>query len=96
MLLLGSTYPAPGQTEESQQYLNLTLLCNDSEQKPEVQSYNGTHLLMEWKTKVVCNTSEGDKGGVEKPPEDGAPPKGSGIGWFFLVYVSSASYAAII
>lgn len=75
------------------QFLDLTLICNrEVTETPKFVSYDGARLAVEWTTPVACNSSQKDKPTGDKPVDDGneqAPHTsvGSGIGWFFLMYV---------
>ncbi|KAJ3516832.1 hypothetical protein NLJ89_g869 [Agrocybe chaxingu] len=72
------------------QSFNLTLFCDPQvTSEPEITSYNGTTLNLEWYAPAGCPFQEGeggdkdeDKGGDEGKEES----VGSGIGWFFLVF----------
>lgn len=64
----------------------MTLLCASEASDPSFVSYNGTQLSIEWKTPAACGD---DKTGDDNDSDDGSSGEsvGSGIGWFFLVYV---------
>jgi len=84
------------------QSFNLTLFCDpQSTSDPKFVAYDGSRLDLEWHAPAGCPLQEdGDKDEGDKDGEDhgGKEEKavGSGIGWFFLVYVfHSYSFAQI-
>jgi hypothetical protein len=88
LIFHGSSYPSA--PNAAQQSLNLTLLCKSDTNEPTFTSYNGSVLNVEWGGPAGCGTKSDDvpSGGDDK--EEGGEKKesvGSGIGWFFLVYV---------
>jgi hypothetical protein len=88
--LHGPPYP-PSASPSVAQSLNLTLLCaQDAGSDPEITAYNDGVMSVEWKTPAGCpvkRNDDGSSGDGEKEVEVGRT--GSGIGWFFLLYVSS-------
>ena len=77
--------------------MNVTLFCDKEETDPKFVSYDGQQLAVEWTTPDACPLSDGDG----DKPEDSKPGSGgnenptsgrvgSGIGWFFLMYVSNS------
>ncbi|THU95669.1 hypothetical protein K435DRAFT_666059 [Dendrothele bispora CBS 962.96] len=90
LILHGARYPNSSEASSSQQYLNLTLLCDrdaTDSNSIEFKSYNGSELHLEWQTSAVCTSGDdhdqtGD--GREGNDSDGRS-YGSGLGWFFLV-----------
>lgn len=89
----GSEYPHPSNSTLVNQFLDLTLICNrEVTDTPKFASYDGVRLAVEWTTPVGCYSLPKDKPTGDKPADDGneqAPHNsvGSGIGWFFLMYV---------
>lgn len=91
--LHGSSYPP--NSSPVPQSLNLTLLCTqDGNSEPTFVGYAEGIASVEWKTSAGCRKSnDGDgnnEGGGEdgkKSPDEGASSSGSGVGWFFLLYV---------
>jgi hypothetical protein len=73
--------------------MDITLICNrEATETPKFISYDGVRLVVEWTTPVGCYSSGEDKPAGDKPVDDGkeqVPHEnvGSGIGWFFLMYV---------
>ncbi|KAF5370892.1 hypothetical protein D9758_002033 [Tetrapyrgos nigripes] len=81
----GATYP---NDSSPQQYLNLTLLCDQSPDTDPIKfvSYNGSELRVEWVTSAACATENGGGDSGSGNEDDGSSRSyGSGLGWFFLV-----------
>jgi hypothetical protein len=83
--------------------LNITLFCEpNGTSDPILNFYDGTQANVEWKTKAGCPL-QGDGGsdhdhkddGGQKPGDDNKNDEstGSGVGWFFLMYVWVRVYA---
>ncbi|KIO31261.1 hypothetical protein M407DRAFT_135474 [Tulasnella calospora MUT 4182] len=91
LLLHGSSFPSsdPSSIRHS---LNLTLLCNSSEESPKFVGFDRLRGVVdiEWSVPAACPSSKDgshDDDG-EKPPEKEDPPvpaAGGGLGWFFLM-----------
>ena len=79
------------------QSFNLTLLCATEATDPKFLSYNGSQLQLEWSAPSGCGFQgetpppENDKGGDSGGGGNDNRKKsvGSGVGWFFLVSVTS-------
>lgn len=78
------------------QSFNLTLLCaQDGGSEPTFVDYENGITSAQWKTNAGCPVKTSDGGdndgggseGGEKDAGDDASSGGSGIGWFFLLYV---------
>ncbi|KAF9268901.1 hypothetical protein L218DRAFT_538473 [Marasmius fiardii PR-910] len=85
LIFRGAPYPPSG-SESTPQSLNVTLLCATEQSEPQLTSYNGSQLQVEWSTPVACETAENDdeKTGDQEESKESV---GSGIGWFFLVLI---------
>lgn len=89
----GSEYPHPSNSTPVNQVMQITFICNrEVTDTPKFISYDGVRLVVEWTTPAGCYSSGKDKPTGDKPVDDGkeqAPHEsvGSGIGWFFLMYV---------
>lgn len=84
LLLHGEAYPTGG----VEQTLNITLFCSKDDEEPKFVSYDGNVAVVEWAVPAACPTTT-----HEPDPEDPIQPSGSGVGWFFLLYVH-ADYLA--
>ena len=63
-------------------------MCETEETEPQFQSYDGARAVVEWSAPSGCNfRSDTPSGGDSKSPEKEAEAVGSGIGWFFLLFV---------
>ena len=88
MTLHGPAYPSSTTLEPTPQEFVLNLLCATEEGQPEFKSYDGARALVEWSAPAGCNfRSEPSSGGDGKTPDKEAEAVGSGIGWFFLLFV---------
>ena len=88
MTLHGPTYPSSTTLEPTPQEFVLTLLCATEAAQPEFKSYDGARALVEWAAPAGCNfRSDPSNGGDGKTPDKEAEAVGSGIGWFFLLFV---------
>jgi hypothetical protein len=88
MTLHGPSYPSSTTLEPIPQTFVLSLLCNPETSGPEFKSYDGSQAVVEWSAPSGCYF------GSEDPPEgDGNKPEGeteavgSGMGWFFFLFV---------
>jgi hypothetical protein len=84
----GALWPDDGGLQQS---IVLDLLCDpaDDAGQPEFVSYDGKTATVQWKHMAACAFK-----GSEPPKDDDTVPGGgksesvgSGLGWFFLVYV---------
>lgn len=90
MLLHGPSYPSSTTLEPTPQSFVLNLLCETEESEPQFRSYDGAQAVVEWSAPAGCSfRSEAPNGGDNKTPEKEAETVGSGIGWFFLLFVFS-------
>ncbi|KAG7098577.1 hypothetical protein E1B28_000508 [Marasmius oreades] len=90
LVFYGASYPPSG--SGTPQSLNMTLLCTAEGSGPQLKSYNGTEIQVEWNTPSACGTMENDDGKNDEKGDDsrGDGSKqsvGSGVGWFFLVLI---------
>ena len=93
MTLHGPAYPSSTTLEPTPQEFVLDLLCATEESQPEFKSYDGTRALVEWSMPAGCNfRSDPSDGGDGKTPDKGAEAVGSGVGWFFLLFVSPSAF----
>jgi hypothetical protein len=84
----GPSYPSSTTLESTPQEFVLDLLCATEETEPQFKSYDGARAVVEWKAPSGCHfRSEAPGGGDSKTPEKEAEAVGSGIGWFFLLFV---------
>ncbi|KAJ7770223.1 autophagy-related protein 27 [Mycena maculata] len=91
ILLHGGSYPHPINVTDTQQSVNITLLCDpdsDKESAPVFTSYDGARLELQWSHPAGC-PSQGDNGNDENEDErPGNTKSGSGlssVGWFLLL-----------
>ena len=88
MLLHGPSYPSSTTLEPTPQSFVLNLFCETEETEPQFKSYDGAQAIVEWSAPAGCNFRSGaPNGGDSKTPEKEAESVGSGIGWFFLLFV---------
>jgi len=87
MTLHGPTYPSSTTLEPTPQEFVLSLLCATEEAQPEFKSYDGARALVEWAAPAGCNFRSDPSGGDGKTPDKEAEAVGSGVGWFFLLFV---------
>jgi autophagy-related protein 27 len=93
MTLHGPAYPSSTTLEPTPQEFVLDLLCATEEGQPEFKSYDGARALVEWSAPAGCYfRSEPPSGGDGKTPDKEAEAVGSGIGWFFLLFVFSSVF----
>jgi hypothetical protein len=88
MMLHGPSYPSSTTLEPTPQAFVLNLLCATEASEPEFKSYDGAQAVVEWSAPSGCGF-RGDSPTDEdsKPPEKEVESVGSGIGWFFLLFV---------
>jgi hypothetical protein len=86
MTLHGPAYPLSTTLEPTPQEFVVDLLCATDLSQPEFKSYDGTRALVEWSAPAGCNFRS-DPGEDDKTPDKEAEAVGSGIGWFFLLFV---------
>ena len=88
MTLHGPSYPSSTTLEPTPQALILNLLCATETSEPELKSYDGAQAVVEWSVPSGCGM-RGDppSDDDDKPPEKEVESVGSGIGWFFLLFV---------
>jgi hypothetical protein len=55
--------------------------------EPEFKSYDGNRAVVEWSAPSGCDFRSPPTEGDEKTPEKEVEAVGSGIGWFFLLFV---------
>lgn len=87
----GPPYP-DNSVDSNKQSFQINLICNrEAASDPKFLSYNGSLAEVEWTHPAACGSQQ-----AEKPPgnDEGSggdneekESRGSGIGWFFLVYV---------
>ena len=82
MTLHGPSYPSSTTLEPTPQTFILNLLCAPEKSEPEFKSYDGAQAVVEWSAKSGCGFR-----GDSSTDEDSKTPVGSGIGWFFLLFV---------
>ena len=97
LTLHGASYPHPTNSTPTPQALVVTLLCATEASDPSFTSYDGEELRIEWKHTAACKDAPPDGGeqdggkGDDKTPAEGDEPAsegmGSGVGFFFLMYV---------
>ncbi|KAH8119568.1 autophagy-related protein 27 [Phellopilus nigrolimitatus] len=88
----GSAYPT---TNPIPQSFNVSILCDSTQADPVFVSYYGWQLAVEWRSPAGCGSqaSEPHPGGGEKDKEGGEEHVGSGLGWFFLLFlIAFAAY----
>ncbi|KAK7057172.1 Josephin domain-containing protein [Favolaschia claudopus] len=93
ILLHGSSYPHPINTTDTQQSVNINLLCTPgSESEPRFVSYDGERLELEWSSAAGCSFAGEDEKEGQPPPEDSGGGSSesnslSSVGWFLLLLV---------
>ena len=88
MTLHGPPYPSSTTLEPTPQVFVLNLLCATEMSEPEFKSYDGTRVVVEWSAPSGCGfRSEAPTEGGDKTPEKEVEAVGTGIGWFFLLFV---------
>lgn len=73
--------------DDFEQTLHLHLICSQDAGDPKLMSYNGSQVQVEWSTPAGCGHSSDEPNQDDKNGSGGSENVGSGIGWFFLVYV---------
>ncbi len=92
MTLHGPSYPSSTTLEPTPQEFVLDLLCATEETQSEFKSYDGARAVVEWSAPAGFNfRSEAPGGGDSKTPEKEVEAVGSGIRWFFLLFVFSSA-----
>lgn len=89
LILHGASYPTSA-SESTPQSVNLSLLCSTDTAEPKFVSYENGEFKMEWSAPAGCGIDPSeDEGNKPEPGKegDGDESVGSGIGWFFLLYV---------
>lgn len=84
--------------------MSVTLKCSTEASPPQFESYDGKEVKIDWSSPAGCSFSEpGGGSGGGKPSEDteeGDAPEpekvGSGVGYFFLLYVLPRLLAASV
>lgn len=87
LTLHGPSYPSSTTLEPTPQAFILNLLCNPEASDPEFKSYDGAKAIVEWSAPSGCSFRSAPAEGGDDKPEREAEEVGSGIGWFFLLYV---------
>lgn len=88
MTLHGPSYPSSVTLELTPQAFVLNLLCNTETSEPVFKSYDGSQAIVEWSAPAGCDfRSEPPTEGGDDEPEKETEAVGSGIGWFFLLFV---------
>jgi autophagy-related protein 27 len=88
MTLHGPPYPSSTTLEPAPQEFVLNLLCATEVSEPEFKSYDGNRVVVEWSAPPGCSfRSEVPAEEGDKTPEREVEAVGSGIGWFFLLFV---------
>jgi hypothetical protein len=87
MTLHGPAYPSSTTLEPTPQEFVLDLLCATEEAQPEFKSYDGTQTLVEWSAPGGCYFRSEPSNGEDGNPDKEAEAVGSGVGWFFLLFV---------
>lgn len=89
VLMHGPSYPDSSDDSKKQSF-KLNLLCNTEGAIPKFLSYDGLQVEVEWTHPAACGSDAGggDNGNEDNGGNDnGKESRGSGVGWFFLVYV---------
>ncbi|PSS38052.1 hypothetical protein PHLCEN_2v137 [Hermanssonia centrifuga] len=91
----GPSYPDPFTNEETPQSFNIRVFCDTDASDPTFKSYDGKDTWVEWTHNAGCalGINPGQPPKTNPDPEndgDDIPESsvGSGIGYFFLLYVS--------
>lgn len=92
----GPSYPSSSTLELVPQSFNIRILCATDNVDPTLVSYDGKEAKVEWTSSAGCSFgAPGDSPPTDKPSDDNekgdekTPAKvGSGLGYFFLLYVS--------
>jgi hypothetical protein len=94
MTLHGPSYPSSATLELTPQTFVLNLLCDTETSDPEFKSYDGAQAVVEWSAPAGCNfRSEDPAEGGDDEPEKETKAVGSGVGWFFLLFVLFSLHA---
>jgi hypothetical protein len=92
MTLHGPSYPSSTTLEPTPQAFILTLLCGTEASDPVFKSYDGAQAVVEWSSPSGCGfRGDSPTDDDSKPPEKEVESVGSGIGWFFLLFVFLSS-----
>lgn len=86
MTLHGPSYPSSTTLEPIPQTFVVNLLCDPETSGPEFKSYDGSQAVVEWSAPSGCYFEDPSEGGDDKP-EGETEAVGSGMGWFFLLFV---------
>ncbi|KAJ6593922.1 autophagy-related protein 27 [Mycena capillaripes] len=100
ILLHGGSYPHPINATNTQQSVNITLLCdpNGSVGDPEFVSYDGAQLDLKWSVPAACGFAGDDDQKEGDSPGKGESGSGSlsSVGWFLLLLlVAFATYMGL-
>ncbi|KAJ7497316.1 autophagy-related protein 27 [Mycena latifolia] len=98
LLLHGSLYSHPINATDTQQSVNITLLCDTSESAPKFTSYDGAQLQLEWSTTHGCGFIADDGNHESEGPGNNKSGSGSlsSVGWFLLLLlVAFATYMGL-
>ncbi|KAH8107249.1 autophagy-related protein 27 [Cristinia sonorae] len=95
LLFHGSEYPSSTSPEPLSQSFSVTLKCaaDSDTSSPQFVAYDGKEVKIEWDTPAGCSfgdpPEDGKKPGDDKGDDKVSEPEavGSGIGYFFLLYV---------
>lgn len=83
----GPDAPDPFGGEPRPQSFNVRILCDIDASDPVLSSYDGSALWVDWHANAGC--AMGSEPPVDIPDPGGETSVGSGLGYFFLLYVSS-------
>jgi hypothetical protein len=89
MTLYGPSYPSSITLEPTPQAFTVNLLCATEMSEPEFKSYDGAQAIVEWSAPSGCGFAGAPTDEDRKTPEKEVESVGSGIGWFFLLFVFS-------
>lgn len=92
MTLHGPAYPSSTTLEPAPQEFVLNLFCATEAAQPEFKSYDGARAVVEWSAPAGCNFRSPPGEGDGKTPDKEVESVGSGIGWFFLLFVFSSAF----
>lgn len=86
ILLHGPGYPP---SSHNPQTLNFVMECSQADNDPTILDYTSNSATVSWKNKAACQTANDP---TSPPSDEPQPPHtGSGVGWFFTVYVFKES-----
>jgi hypothetical protein len=86
----GDTYPEPGNSDSTPQSLQVNILCSETQESPKFLGYDGSQLQLEWSHPAGCSTQDNGDGEKGDGGDDAGNPGesvGSGLGFFFGMYV---------